>query len=198
MSTLGDIVTAAEKVVRERGRCVIALDGGSGAGKSTIAVDLARTLDAVIVPQDDFYAAHVSDREWAVRSPAERARDVIDWHRLHRDVLGPLRAGLSARWQLIDFAAGVREDGTYAMSERYAELPASKVIVLDGAYSASPANAAFVDLTVLVDVSLAERHRRLDVREPADFLRSWHARWDPVEHFYFTRVRPKDTFDFVL
>jgi uridine kinase len=198
MSAFGDVVAAAEKVIRKRSRCVIALDGGSGAGKSTIAVELARALGAVIVPQDDFYAAYVSHREWHVRSPAECARDVIDWRRLRRDALEPLRAGSAARWQLIDFAAGVRADGTYTMSERYAELPPSTAIVLDGAYSASPAIADLVDIAVLVDVPIAERRRRLDAREDAVFLRDWHARWDPVEDFYFTHVRPKRSFDFVL
>jgi para-aminobenzoate synthetase len=196
--SLREVIEAAERIVCGGACCVIALDGGSGAGKSTIAASLADGLDAVIVPQDDFYAANVPDRDWAARSPAECARDVIDWRRLRHDALEPLREGRSARWQLIDFAAGARSDGTFAMSDRFAERAPSRTIVLDGAYSASPAIADLVDLTVLVDVPIDERHRRLDAREAADFLRAWHARWDPVERYYFTRIRPAASFDFVL
>jgi uridine kinase len=72
------------------------------------------------------------------------------------------------------------------------------VIILDGAYSASPAIEDLLDLTVLVDVPVAERHRRLAQREDAQFLRRWHTVWDAVETYYFTEVRPKASFDLVV
>ncbi|MCK4961542.1 MAG: hypothetical protein KAS19_03605 [Anaerolineales bacterium] len=55
-----------------------------------------------------------------------------------------------------------------------------------------------VDLTILVDVSIDERHARLASREDKDFMDRWHKIWDPVEKYYFTQVRPKSSFDLVV
>jgi uridine kinase len=197
---------AAETIVAEVGRLMVgrttpilaALDGGSGAGKSSLAMLIAAELNAALIHSDDFFAADITDAEWDARSPNERARDVIDWRRLRADALEPLRAGRPARWRAFDFEAGVRSDGTYAMRGDYIERPPSAVIVLDGAYSTQPALADLIDLSVLVDVPTEVRHQRLAARENDQFLAAWHARWDVAEQYYFTHVRPKDAFDLVV
>jgi para-aminobenzoate synthetase len=192
------IAQAVTGILEQRRPVVVALDGGSGAGKSSLAASLAEALDAVIVPQDDFYSGRIPQREWEVRSAADRCRDVIDWARVRAEALDPLRAGHAARWHPLDFEAGPGGDGTYALSSRIIERHPASVIILDGAYSASPALADLVDLTVLVDVPLAERHRRLAAREDPTFLRQWHALWDAAEAYYFGRVRPASAFDLVV
>jgi hypothetical protein len=56
-----------------------------------------------------------------------------------------------------------------------------------------------VDLNVLIDVPVPERHRRLAKRErDQQFLKRWHARWDGVEDYYFSEVMPKSAFDIVV
>src|SRR5207245_216626 len=103
-------------------RLVVAIDGRSGSGKSTVAEAVARAIDAVIVPCDDFFAAGVSDAEWDRRTPAQRAADAIDWRRLKREALEPLRTGRPARWHAFDFSAGPRRDGTYPLQRTPTEL----------------------------------------------------------------------------
>jgi uridine kinase len=73
---------------------VVALDGRSGAGKSTIAAGLAAALPATVVRTDDFFAAEVSSAGWDARRAAERARDALDWRRLRELALEPLRRQL--------------------------------------------------------------------------------------------------------
>jgi uridine kinase len=177
---------------------LIALDGGSGAGKSTVAAMLGQNIHAVVVPLDDFFAAHIPDWQWEAFSIPERAEHVFDWQRLRADALEPLLANRSARWYPFDFTAGLRPDGTYALSTQSVERQPEPVIMLDGAYSASPQIADLVDLAVLIDVSVPERHRRLAARENEPFLQRWHAVWDDVETYYFTEVRPKASFDLVV
>ena len=58
---------------------LVAFDGKSGAGKSTLAQVVAAAADAALVQADDFFAAHITEQEWAARSPEERARDALDW-----------------------------------------------------------------------------------------------------------------------
>jgi len=177
---------------------VIALDGGSGAGKSTLARPLADALGAALVPTDDFYAAHVTDAEWASSTAAARADRCVDWRRLRVEALEPLLAGRPARWRPLDFEAGARPDGTYALSRSYRRCAPGGAIVLDGAYSSRPELADLLHLSVLVDVPSEVRYRRLAAREEEAFLQHWHERWDEAEHHYFTNVRPRALFDLVV
>src|SRR5439155_548803 len=146
----------------------VAIDGRSGSGKSTVAEAVARAIDAVIVPCDDFFAAGVSDAEWDRRTPAQRAADAIDWRRLKREALEPLRTGRPARWHAFDFSAGPRRDGTYPLQRTPTERGPKPVVLLDGAYSARPELADVVDLTVLVEAAPTTRETRLAAREATD------------------------------
>src|SRR4051812_2425457 len=92
------LVDAAQTILIEIARCtphrqapvLIVLDGGSGAGKSTVAALLGQKCDTVVVPLDDFFAAHIPDWQWEAFSIPERAEHVFDWQRLRADALEPL------------------------------------------------------------------------------------------------------------
>jgi uridine kinase len=202
-----DFAEACSQIVVEMGRILItrrspilvALDGGSGAGKSTLASMLAQKVDSAVVQLDDFFSANIPDWEWDTRSIPERARDVLEWQRLRSDALEPLLARKTARWHTFDFAAGLRSDGTYALSQQWVEKQPASVIILEGAYSSSPEISDLIDLTVLIDVPILERHQRIDNREEdKKFLQRWHTLWDAVEEYYFTEIRPKSSFDLVV
>lgn len=77
------------------------------------------------------------------------------------------------------------------------QMPAD-VILIEWAYCAGPEVSDLVDFTVLVDVPVEERHARLEVREDYGFLKTWHQRWDEVEAYYFSQVRPKSSFDLII
>jgi uridine kinase len=72
------------------------------------------------------------------------------------------------------------------------------VIILDGAYSARPELADIIDVSVLIEVSDRLRRERLRVREGEAFMKKWHAMWDSAEDYYFSQVRPKESFDLVI
>jgi uridine kinase len=179
-------------------RLVVAIDGRSGSGKSTVAEAVAQALGAVIVPCDDFFAASVSNTAWDRRTPEQRAADAIDWPRLKREAIGPLRAGRPARWYAFDFRAGPRRDGTYPLQRTPSERAPKPIVLLDGAYSSRPELADVLDLSVLVEAAATTREARLAAREPPEVLRQWHARWDLAEEYYFGHVRPPSAFDVVL
>jgi uridine kinase len=193
------VLDAITRLLDEQGGPVlVAVDGPSGAGKSTVAAALAMASNAVVIPSDDFFAAEITAAKWDARDAAERARDCIDWRRLRRDALEPLRAGRAAEWRPFDFAAGERPDGTYAMARDLVRREPAPVVIVDGAYSARPELADLIDLSILIDVPAAVRHERLAAREAPAFLAAWHARWDSAESFYFDRNRPQATFDLIV
>ena len=177
---------------------VIAIDGGSGSGKSTFSESLAKELDAAWLPMDDFFSAHIPDHHWDLFSVEERFEKCFDWNRIREDALLPLRAGRSAKWHAFDFVSGLREDGTYGMEAESKILVPAEAILIDGNFSASPFLADLIDIAILIDVPLEVRHARIAAREDPDFLKRWHSLWDSVEEYYYCQVRPKGSYDLVI
>ena len=178
---------------------VVALDGGSGSGKSTIAARLAKLTDIALVTLDDFYQTQVPESEWPHKTVAERLNRVFEWDRV-REAIEPLRKGEPAQWRAFDFMQGLGPDGTYSLKDEFTEVAPAPTILLEGAYSASPFLRDLIDLAVIVDVPTKVRHERTAAREQGaeDFLTAWHAVWDDVESYYFERVCPPRSFDLVV
>jgi uridine kinase len=133
---------------------LIAIDGPSGAGKTTLASHVAAALAAPTVHMDDLYPG------WdGLRAGTHRAQD---W------IVAPLSAGRPARYQRWDWAAR-----TYA--EEWVQIPPSEVVVLEGCGAgALPAgNAASVLVWVEADATV--RYTRGVARDPefADFWERW-------------------------
>ena len=171
---------------------VVALDGRSASGKSTVAGVLAAELDVAMVDCDDFYAGG-SLAEWQARSPAEKADWCIDWRRLRAEAVEPLLAGRTATWRPFDWDAG------HGLADHWTARKPGPVLVLDGAYSARPELADLVDLAVLVALEDdGERRRRLRARDGNDDVAAWQAVWDEAEDHYFRSVRPEASFPRVL
>lgn len=91
-------MTAADLVeqlvsVQPRGRpMVVAVDGASAAGTTTLAVEVGRRLAASVVSGDDFYRDMTAEQRWRL-SAAEGVELYLYWQRLRREVLEPLQAG---------------------------------------------------------------------------------------------------------
>ncbi|MEM7288189.1 MAG: methyltransferase domain-containing protein, partial [Actinomycetota bacterium] len=171
---------------------VVAIDGRSGGGKSTLAAEVARSLPSCSVIEGDEFYAGGSDEHWDSLSDAERAAFCIDWRR-QRPVLASLRRGEPGTWYGFDWD---RFDGTLA-TEPTTCAPAG-VVILEGAYSARPELADLLDLRVLVDVPHAVRRDRCIARDGDDWHEDWFQRWRAAEDHYFGEIVPADGFDLVL
>lgn len=170
---------------------LVAVDGRSGVGKSTLCERLAARVGAAHVDGDDFYAGGDA-AALAALAPPERAAAVIDLRRLRAEALEPLLAGRTARWRPFDWDAGA---GFAAEPVVCAPAP---VVVLDGTYSGRPELADLVDLPVLVTLDERERLARLAAREGGDLGDPEFALWEAAEDHYFAVVRPPESFDLVL
>jgi uridine kinase len=192
-----EIVAAIRtRLIDHAGSFVVAVDGGSGVGKSRLAASVAAELQATVIHTDDFFASHLTGGEWDACTAAEKAALAIDWQRLRAEALEPLRAGRDAFWHPFDFASYDYATGSGLAGELVTRQP-TKVIVLEGIYSSRPELGDLIDLTVLIDASPAVRRQRHDEREATDEA-DWHNRWDEAEDYYLTNVRPPGSYDLVV
>src|SRR5471030_1832332 len=68
---------------------LVALDGRSGTGKSSLAKLVANKVGATIIESDDFYCG-LENSAWTSCSAKEKVAQCIDWRRLRTEVLMPL------------------------------------------------------------------------------------------------------------
>lgn len=121
---------------------VVAVDGGAGSGKSTFARSLAEALGGVpIVPMDDFLA-------WD---------DLTEfWPRFEREVLEPLFAGRSVRYQRRDWL----NDNLGRGLGDFRDVPLCETLVLEGIGAGRRAVAGRLSYLVWVDAPAALRFER--------------------------------------
>jgi uridine kinase len=171
-----------------QGPVVVAIDGRSASGKTTLALWLAAELGATLVHMDDFYRDMPEPARWLLR-PAQGVEQFFDWQRLRREALEPLSRGHAVSYRGYDWDAGG------GLSAEHHVVEAAAVVILEGVYAARPELDDLVHLRVLVDASPERRARRRLERADHQGL---EARWDAAEEFYFTEIRPPDTFHRVL
>lgn len=109
-----------------------------------------------------------------------------DWQRLEAQVLAPLGAGQTARFQKYDWAAN--------QLGQWEEVAAQGVVLVEGCYAARPNFRHYYGLIILVEADAELRDHRQRQRADAP---EWWPRWDAAERYYMQTARPHEYADFV-
>ncbi|GAB3257692.1 nucleoside/nucleotide kinase family protein [Kineosporia babensis] len=157
---------------------VIALDGPSGAGKTTLADQVAAELGdtAAVVRMEDLYPG------WDGLEAAT--------HRLADEVLPPLLRGQEAvftRWDWTEDRYGQIRD----------VVPSKLVTIVEGVGSGTLAAASSISALVFVNAPEQVRHARAMARDGEGYRPHWE-RWAAQERRYFARERPQERADLQL
>ena len=170
--TVDQVERIVQLVAASEPRCgstrLVAVDGPSGAGKTTLAAQVAQALGAPTIHMDDLYPG------WdGLAAATER---VAQW------VVEPLLAGRPARYRRWDWGA-----------DAYAEWHSAggDVVVLEGCGSGALPGGAFVSVLVWVDADVAARRERGMARDPgyAEFWDRWAAQEQALYAADGTRAR---------
>lgn len=175
------------RVQRRSQPLVLAIDGRSGVGKSTLAEYLATHTNALLISGDDFYRGGVTLRQDSAKTLAD---DCIDW-RSQRHVLTTLRNSANAHYHSFDWDAF---DGSLAATPVH--LSPRPLIILEGVYSARPELSDLIDLALLVEASPPLRTKRLIAREGT--IGPWERQWHRAEDWYFGQAAPSNRFDCIV
>jgi uridine kinase len=166
---------------------VVAIDGRSGVGKSTLASGLGELFDATIVSGDDFYIGGVTVRN---ESPETLFANCMDWQAARKALRELVLLG-ETRYRAFDWIAF--DGGRCSQETVHTSKP---IVVLEGVYSGRVELRDLVDISVLVTAPEHERVRRLVAREGQ--ISDWEAQWHRAEEWYFSRLVDRDQFDIVI
>jgi uridine kinase len=186
----GERVSDAIDAVEPDGPAVlVGIDGPGGAGKSTLARELALLRgDVAIVQGDDFYRP-LKESTRAALTPIEAVDLLFDWERLRDEVLAPLLRGERACYRRYDWPSERLGSDTMTIEAR-------GVVVIEGCYVARPALRGYLDLIVVVDapreLCIARR------RAGGEIQPEQAARLLAAEEWYLERQSPARVADLVI
>ena len=159
------------------GACrVVAVDGPSGAGKTTWAGRLAAALGAPLLHMDEIYPG------WDGLLAAVPL--------LREEILSPVVAGRPARYRRFDW-----DRQEYGGPEL--ELPAARALVVEGVGAGALAVADLLTCLVWLEAPLDVRYSRSMARDGETYRPHWE-RWARQEAAYFAADRPRERADLLV
>jgi len=163
-----------------RERIIVAMEGGSAAGKTTLAQWLSRVYDCNVFHMDDYFLR-------PEQRTAERLAEAggnVDRERFLEEVLLPLRQGKSVR--------SSRYNCHTQTLEAAVEWIPKGVNFVEGAYSMHPLLAEYYDLGVFLGISPELQRQRILHRNDPETAERFFSLWIPMERTYFETMRPED------
>ena len=151
-------------------RIVVLIDGHSGAGKTTLADQLAHHLAAQHISLDDMYPG------WGGLEVGSA---------MVRSVLDPQQPGYR-RW---DWGAN--------QPAEWRAVSADRDIVIEGSGAMSRANRALATFGIWVRLDQEERKRRALTRDGPAIHQHWD-RWTAQEQAFLARERPDQSADAIM
>ena len=184
---MGDeLFTRLDALIRDKGRAVIAIDGQSGAGKTTLAGLLADRYSGRVFHADDYFL------QPGQRTPERLAQagGNFDRERFTLEVIAPVREGRHAYVRRFDCQSGQLQPPK--------AIPFAPVSIIEGSYCLHPALGPYYDLAIYLKAEAAAQRSRLQKRYDAARFQRAMAEWVPAENAYAKAFNIPEKCDFVL
>jgi uridine kinase len=198
-TALLDRLAAAIGALRQDGPTLVAIDGRSAAGKTTLADDLAERLRVEARPVlrssiDDFHPPGHKFRSMERRYTSQSYYDEgFDYAAFRRCVLDPLRPGGSRRCRLSLWDSY----HDVAIPDIWTEAPEDAVLVADGAFLLRPDLRPLWHYAIWLHVdwdTMVERAARRDVAWVGSaevVVERYRTFWIPTHTLYETAAEPQ-------
>ena len=163
-----------------KGRVILAVEGGSASGKTTLAALLEKIYDPTIFHADDFFLRPEQRTPERFAEPGGN----LDRERLREEVLTPLSRGERVTYR--PFLCS-----SFTLGEPITVEP-KRLTVVEGAYSMHPELERFYDLSAFIEVSPELQRERIKKRNTPEHAERFFNEWIPLEKRYFDAMRVKE------
>ena len=160
----------------ESGRAIVAIEGGSASGKTTLSRLIEKIYDCNVFHMDDFFLR-------PEQRCAERFSEVggnVDRERFYDEVLLPLSRSEDVSYRRFDC-------GTQTILEPVV-FKSKRLTVVEGAYSMHQDLAPFYDFSVFLDISPEYQTERIKKRNSTELAKRFFEEWIPLEKIYFSKT----------
>ena len=180
------IQARVEALLVEKERVLVAIDGNSCAGKTTLAAQLGALLDGTVFHMDDYFLQPQMRTPERLSQPGGN----VDAERFLADVLLPASRGETAAVQKYD----CHED----LLLPPVSYPPQRVSIVEGAYSLHPLLRDTYDILIFYRIRPDLQSSRILSRNGAEALKVFQSRWIPLENRYFDGLNIQGLCDIVI
>lgn len=178
-----NVFSKIDRLLAEKDSVIIAIEGTSASGKSTLAEILSDVYDCNVFHMDDFFLR-------PEQRTAERLSEIggnIDRERFAEEILKPLTNGETVTYRPFDCS-------TQALKDSLTVTP-KKLTVVEGVYSTHPSFERYYDLSIFLDIAPKLQKERILKRNSPQFATRFFDEWIPLENKYFTHTEIKKRAD---
>lgn len=167
------------------GKVVVAIDGSSASGKTTLGNLLNEIYDCNIIHMDDFFLQPHQRTKERFDTPGGN----IDSERFLKEIVLSLNEEKDIVYH--KFNCSKMELGSKET------MPFKKINVVEGAYSMHPDFKGYYNISVFMNISEELQKERILKRNP-DMADRFFGSWIPMEHRYFNAFDIKQKCDFII
>lgn len=175
-----------DRLLAEQDRVILAIDGNSAAGKSTLAALLEQVYGCRVFHMDDFFLRPEQRTPERYAEPGGN----VDRERFLSEVLEPLSAGSMVSYRRFDCQ-------TFTLQPPVSIRP-GQLNVVEGSYSMHPALAARYTLSVFLRIAPELQRARIITRSGSEMAERFFSLWVPLEQTYFDTFRTAEHCDLVF
>ena len=169
-----------------KGNVILAIEGGSASGKSTLSEVLASVYDCNIFHADDFFLRPEQ------RTP-ERFCEIggnFDRERFYDEIICSLVKNETVNYRPFDCSLQALDDTV--------SVPPKKLTVVEGVYSMHPDFGKYCNLSAFLDISPDFQKKRIEKRNSPALAKRFFSEWIPLENIYFEKTEIKKRADIVI
>ncbi len=182
--SLKQILKKVKALMKKQDQLVIAIDGMAASGKTTLANEIAKKLDANIIHTDDFYLpSHLRTDERLNQLCCN-----IDYERLQSEVLEHINEHILYH----------KFDCKQMQQTEEFRLDYKKILIIEGAYSMHPILGKYYDLSIYLKTPSTKQEERILNRDGMMQLIKFKENWIPLERQYFDKYRIEKQADIVI
>lgn len=183
---LNDLFEKIEELLQQKENIVVAIEGSSASGKTTLSKELKQRYGCNVFHMDDFFLRPEQRTKERLAEPGGN----VDRERFYEEVVVPLKKGETIFYRPFDCA-------TFALQpSRKIEL--KRLIVIEGAYSTHPEFGKYYDFSVFLEITPEKQKERILKRNTPDKAERFFEEWIPMEQKYFNAFRVKEQCRLVL
>ncbi|WP_214703918.1 MULTISPECIES: kinase [unclassified Exiguobacterium] len=196
MNTL-EVIHAARSIHLGNRPFVVAIDGLSGAGKTTRVSHLSNEPSVYVLHIDDYIVERAKRYETGQSEPTEYYALQWDVSRLECELFRPLRNGITE----LKLPRYVYERDVIA--EEKIDVSSAHTVVIEGIFLQRPEWRPYFDYVIYLDCPREVRYERVLNRDtylgdPAKRLAKYKRRYWPGEDLYLQQIDPKRGADIVF
>lgn len=166
---------------------ILAIEGGSASGKSTLGEMLRSIYDCTVFHMDDYFLPP----EKRTKERLDEVGGNVDYERFDDEILSPLKNGEKViKYRRFDCSTMSLLPPTTVIT--------TPLIVVEGAYSMHPTLSEKYDLSVFLNIAPEKQRARIEKRNSPQFARRFFEEWIPLEEKYFSFLSIKEKCDIVI